>query len=146
MGRNLINYLCYLPEFEHAMINIMLEWDDSNTNPSVITSSKQYINCILTRLTGSRLDELKTCSRCKYKLYMCSCASGLTDQKFGDDGNDLKVYSERFKSKRIVIAPEQKKKKDSLYGDDSDDDQPQRIGRKRIGTACTCHAPLLIVY
>lgn len=89
---------------------------------------------------GNRLDELATCSKCKYKLYMCTCTAGglehdLSGKYSEEDGNDLKVYSEKFKNKRIVLAPEKKKKKDSLYGDDSDDDKAQRSGPKRIGTA-----------
>lgn len=67
---------------------------------------------------------------------MCSCSNSALDHdlttKFGEDGNSLKVYSEKFKNKKIVIAPEAKRKKES--GDDSDDDQPKRTVTRAIGT------------
>ena len=70
---------------------------------------------------------------------MCNCNSGgLVDHdhlgKYDDDEeNGFKVYSEKFKNKKIILAPEKKKKKESLWGDDEEDDKPQRNGPKRIG-------------
>ena len=94
---------------------------------------------LLIRLTGSRLEEMQTCSKCKYKLYLCSCSS-FTDHdysgKHAEESNDLKVYSEKFKNKKIILAPEKKEKKESLYGDDSEDEQPPRKP-KRLGMTCT---------
>lgn len=86
----------------------------------------------------NRLDELGTCGKCGYKTQLCSCNSlAVIDHdhiKYGEEEDEFKVYSEKFKNKKIVLAPEQqKKKKGSTYDDDDEDDKPQRNGPKRIG-------------
>mgnify|MGYP001794966147 CR=1 FL=1 len=83
-----------------------------------------------------RLDELQTCSRCKYKLSMCSCASNQRDygytSKFSEEAQNLKIYSEKFKNKKLVLVPEESKKK-VVNSDSEEEEAPKRSGSRPIG-------------
>lgn len=77
------------------------------------------------------MDGLQTCSRCGYKLNLCSCSSVRDRErssKYSEDG--FKVYSEKFKNKRLVLVPEETKKK---VNSDSEDDEPKRGPAKKLG-------------
>lgn len=69
------------------------------------------------------MEGLQTCSRCKYKTNLCTC-SQLRDiehsGKYGDGNETFKVYSEKFKNKKVILEPETAKKKKN--GSDSEDD------------------------
>jgi len=68
---------------------------------------------------------------------MCTCSAASLDNdlfgKYDEEENDLKVYSEKFKNKRIILTPPKKKKADFLDGDEDEEETPKRNGRKPIG-------------
>lgn len=72
---------------------------------------------------------------------MCSCSTSVVDHdhagQYEEEGNDVKVYSEKFKNMRIIlVSEEQKKKKDE--DDEDDDEQPRRGRRRKIGMIKGC--------